>query len=230
MALNESKKVAIFDFCQTLCDFETADPYLNYLYQNSQTKNNSLWMSFVHKLTNASIVGLLFDVLWHFFHISLKKQVLTYGINKSNKEEITHLSKQFYELRVKTHLIPQTISLLKDYQLRGYSIAVVSASFSDFLVYFAEEYKVDLLVANHLLYDKKGFCLGRIQKPDCIYKKKVFLYNQAATGCNYCVDYSYGDSKSDIPILSIAKTGIVVSHRNHKSWVNNTKFKELIWQ
>ena len=70
-----------------------------------------------------------------------------------------------------------------------------------------------------------------MEYPDCIYNNKVSRFKKASGLDSFdMIDYSYGDSKSDIPILSIAKTGVVISYMNHKSWVDKTNLKEIIWQ
>ena len=91
------------------------------------------------------------------------------------------------------------------------------------------EFGVDILVTNQLKF-KNGVFTGKICDKDCIYKNKVRRFYDSVNQNNVLVVESYGDSKSDIPILSIAKQGYVISRSSHKKWVDQTSFKEIIWQ
>ena len=217
----------IFDFCQTLCDFETADAFVEYVCEREISKRIKLLCGFECLLQRTKLVT-LFDVFGHFAHYSLWKRLLLWNLKYISRESLEKYAEAFYKERVKPHLINETLIKLHNAKHNNFKVAVVSASYDIILKYFVKEYGVDLLVTNQLKYRNEIFT-GNISESDCIYKNKVHRFYNAVHPNNVDVIESYGDSKSDIPILSIAKQGFVISRESHKQWVEHTNFKEIIW-
>ncbi len=224
------KKIALFDFCQTLCDFETADPFVDYVKEHINPTKRMLVISRLLFFFNWIGLNILFDVIGHIFHYSINKKLLLLELKGINKQKIDNLAVGYYKSKIKPHLIPEMISLLKTEKNSGNEIAIVSASYYPFLRLFCDDFDVDYLVTNEFLYNEDNAFEGKICEKDCIYKNKVIRLKKELKNLSYNIVSSYGDSMSDAPILSIAEQGYVVSHKYHKPWVEKTSFKEIIWK
>jgi len=224
------KKIALFDFCQTLCDFETADPFVDYVKEHVDPTKRMLVISYLLSFFNRTGLNIFFDVIGHIFHYSINKKLLLLELKGIDKQKIDDLALGYYKSKIKPHLIPEMISILKTEKNRGSEIAIVSASYYPFLQLFCADFDVDYLVTNEFLYSKDNVFEGKICEKDCIYKNKVSRLRTVLRDKSYIVVSSYGDSKSDSPILSIAEQGFVISHKYHKPWVEKTSFKEIIWK
>lgn len=224
------KKISLFDFCQTLCDFETADPFVDYVKEHVELTQRMLVISRMMSIFNRIGVNYVFDVIGHIFHYSINKKLLLLELKGLEKETIDKLALDYYKCKIKPHLIPEMISILKTEKNSGNEIAIVSASYYPFLRIFCADFNVDYLVTNEFSYNEDNVFEGKICDKDCIYKNKVSRLRTVLKDKSYIVVSSYGDSMSDAPILSIAEQGFVVSHKYHKPWVEKTSFKEIIWK
>ena len=224
------KKISLFDFCQTLCDFETADPFVDYVKEHVEPTKRMFVISQMLSIFNRIGLNYVFDVVGHFFHYSINKKLLLLELKGLEKETIDKLALDYYKSKIKPHLIPEMMTILKAEKKSGNEIAIVSASYYPFLRYFCVDFDIDYLVTNEFSYNEEDVFEGQIIQSDCIYKNKVSRLKSKLKNKSYTIVPSYGDSKSDTPILSIAKQGFVVSHKYHKSWVEQTSFKEIIWK
>lgn len=224
------KKIALFDFCQTLCDFETADPFVDYVKEHVDPTKRMLVISRMMSFFRLVGLNFVFNVIGHIFHCSINKKLLLLELKGIEKHKIDILALDYYKSKIKPHLIPDMISILKTEKNSGKEIAIVSASYHPFLRYFCVDFDVDYLVTNEFLYNKDDVFEGKICQKDCIYKNKVSRLKKELKNISYNIVSSYGDSMSDSPILSIAEQGFVISHKYHKPWVEKTSFKEIIWK
>ncbi len=228
-SMESIKDIVVFDFCQTLCNFETADAFVEYVCQR-ETNHRIRLLSLVEKIIIKSKIIVLFDLYGHIMHHSLWKRFLLEKLKGIEKDTLELYAECYYRERIKPNLIPDTLQRLTSAHNKGINVAIVSASYEVFLKLFAQDYNVDLLVSNQFLYDKKGRFLGRFKGKDCIYTNKVKRFYDALSPAQVNVFESYGDSRSDIPILSIAQNAYVISRHAHKKWVDKTNFNEIIWQ
>lgn len=227
--MNELEKYAVYDFCQTICTFETADEFVGFVCQKKPSDYIKRKQRYIDKLYRFH-VDYLFNLVGHFFHFSINKKILLSKLKGMRKEELEEYSVQYYNEKIRGSLIPEVIESIKQNKNSGLKIAVVSASYDIFLKHFVKEFGIDLLVTNTFKYTKNNIFEGRITKPDCIYKNKVKYFYKKASKEKCRIQKSYGDSKNDIPILLEAEHGIVISHNYHKEWTAKFGFKEIIWK
>ena len=75
---------------------------------------------------------------------------------------------------------------------------------------------------------ENNICTGFLDGLDCMNERKIQYINKLfPSKPTYSIAFS--DSLSDIPLLQYATDGVVVSRNKHQNWVDNNKFKELIW-
>ena len=91
---------------------------------------------------------------------------------------------------------------------------------------------VDKVIATEIDFVNSK-CTGRFSGVDCLGGNKLeklykYIDNEKI---DYDNSYVFSDSKTDLPLFSLAKNKIVVSKNNSKRWVGeqNEKFIEKIW-
>jgi len=220
------KKIALFDFCGTLANYQTADPFIDYV-RNHSNRFGVLLFKQLHRLLCVLRIVKLLSFL--FPYKSVNKRIYALQLRGFSYEELDHLACGYYLDMVRPNLIERTIAELNRLQSKGYRVVIVSGGYDLYIKYFAEEYgilKKDVICTSFKF--RNGICTGFFEGKDCLFTEKVKRLNQSMKDYqNNSVAYS--DSKSDIPFLSWATNGFVVRERIKPSWDNNHKFDEIEW-
>lgn len=221
----KKEKVAIFDFCDTLVDFQTADAYVDFVRETKRKFSIVFKYYLFNFLSKIRFLDAL-EFLTHWRE-SIHKRFYLWQLKGVSEAELELLSLRYYNERVRTHLIDQTISLLKEYQSRNIQIWIVSGGYSIYLKHFVREFDVDRLICSNIKM-KNGKCIGKLDGLDCLNDNKVVLLKDAVPNYNeYIFIASLSDSITDIPILSFAHEGIVISH-SPQLWAKEKCFNEII--
>ena len=226
------RDIAIYDFCQTIVDFETGDEFVHYIMRQTKDKRIFAKESVRLFLNKTKILNCLERMGRNPSNCCLNKSMVLKQIKGYTKEQIEQFAKLYYEDVIKKHFIPPIIEQIQRQKEEGYIIVIVSASYEPFLKIFQEEYQIDLVITNQFKYTEDGYFEGEITRPDCIGENKVKRLKEEIPGFNredYKECLAYGDSYSDRFILNIAKKGFVVSYRQSKKWVKDTKYEEIIY-
>lgn len=219
-------KVALFDFCETLANFQTADAYVRYVMRkhNEEIKKGlAYWLQILMEKTKCSAV--LFRL-----GFNVNKFMLLNNLRGLSENVLTNEAKGFYNDVIKPNLIKETITELRKCKEEGFSCIIVSGGYDVYLKFFVEEYGIDKLLCSRLKFVDGTFS-GTLDGKDCMNEEKVARMKKY-----FCKDnlkdidsVSYSDSKSDLPFLNYTKKAVVVSNRNPK-WAKNHKFDILLWQ
>lgn len=221
----KKEKVAIFDFCDTLVDFQTADAYVDFV-RETKRKFSIVFKYYLFILLSKIRFLDALEFLTHW-RKSIHKRVYLWQLRGVSEAELELLSLRYYNERIRTHLIDHTISLLKEYQSRSIQIWIVSGGYGIYLKHFVREFNVDRLICSNIKM-KKGKCVGKLDGLDCLNDNKVVLLKDAVPNYNqYIFIASLSDSITDIPILSIAHEGIVIS-QSPQLWAKEQCFNEII--
>lgn len=214
------QRYAIYDFCQTLVDMETADEFIKYILEKKSLNYDDTDESKIVKKLINRIYGKI-------THRSLKKKKLLYSLKGLKREEINEYAYNFYEDKIKKRLIKSMVTQMINDKKNGYKIVILSASYYPILKPFVKEYDVDILITNEFEYKNNRF-IGKIIGKDCVYKEKCKKLKNIIDDISLEESIAYGDSYTDIPILALVGTGVVVSKEVSKKW-NNGNFKEIVW-
>ena len=216
---NNRVKVCIFDFCGTFVNFQTADEYIKWAtsfepYINKYCKKNR----FANRCRKLKIEGLC----RRLFNVSINKRIIASSIKGMGVQMADEMAESFIKNRLVPSLLPETINLLNEYKRQGCFILLVSAAYDVYLSKIQKELKFDAFVSTSLLHNDITL-LGKISK-DCVGKTKVkkaleYLNKKFGIG-NYDIVFSIGDSKTDIPILNLAKRKVVITKSKEK-WMTN---------
>ena len=200
-------KVALFDFCDTLVSFQTANEYVRFYVKNYA----SLKVKIRHMLyLFLSISGILDKLELKSEDQSVRKRMLLWQLKGSSRTKMELVAKEFYQRCIKPRTINETLLELKRKQSDNWRIYIVSGGYDIYINLFAKDYGIELsnVVSNHLLFEN-GFFLGKYDL-NCMGNEKVKLLNNKINRENSLV-IAYSDSISDLPMLNWADEAYVVA-------------------
>ena len=224
-----TKKFAFFDFCDTLVGFQTADAFVDYVRLKNGNSHMRMIESFLEILHKSRIITVLNKLVPR---LEVAKRIKLYQLKGFGIHELNTLSESFYSEMVKPGLIDIVLKDMKRLADDDYEICLVSAGYSIYLKYFADEYQIKHLISTEIAFNQEGnTCLGTISGRDCIRREKVsrlksYLEDQ---NVNYKESISYSDNITDLPLLLMAGKGVVISKGSSQPWRHKYNFKEIIW-
>jgi len=223
------KKLAFFDFCDTLVSFQTADAFIDYVRQNE----GNFYMKFMNTISIVTTKIKLITVLNKLFPYSgFSKKIKLLQLRGLSFEKLDNLAEMYYKALIKPNLIVPVLSEMKRVRQKGYEVCIVSAGYSVYLKYFAKEYNIKHLIATKIKFNRKDSkCLGAISGKDCIHIEKINRINSYfdSQELDYKNSISFSDSISDMPLLSMTGKGVVVSKITSQSWSHLHNFNEIVW-
>lgn len=218
-------KVALFDFCDTIVSFQTANAFVEYAIH--RFKSRRVFYS-LYKLVNKAK---LISGFYYFFigHGASKRIPLLFlkGIEKNVLERIAH---DFYDERIRPKFIVPVLEQMKTLQQEGCQTIIVSGGYNIYIVFFAKEYGIDCVLANEIIY-KNNRCVGKYGE-ECMGKNKVARLASylPLNEIDYLRSWAFTDDKSDIPLLELVQNKVVVSKGQHQNWAEDNRItKEIIY-
>ncbi len=218
--------IALFDFCETLVNFQTADEYVFFVVQNTQNADVQRKYQFYKLLRKTKLIKIM-DLFW--LKGSLNKRWILSLCKGLPETEMESLAKKYYENRLKPAFIKETIEELKHLKSLDYKIYIVSGGYDIYLKYFADDFGVDEVISTEIKFEN-GMCQGKFANEDCLKKQKICYLNakEIRKEADYVVAYS--DSITDMPMLKWADKGVVVSKDKSRAWAKKAAMEELIWE
>lgn len=214
------KKVALFDFCETLVDIQTADAFIGFALEKSH-RNGGFY---IYRLLKSRFICRLLNKL--FFDVNLKKLYIRLLAGLS-AQEVDYLSKEYNSWLCSHHIINEIFGKLKRLKQNNHEIWIVSAGYGCYLRHFFPDL-IDRVIATELEIDS-GFLTGNISGVDCIGNEKILRINKVNIGNSVEFTISFSDSISDLPLLKFTQTGVVVSNKISQAWAIENGFEEIIW-
>lgn len=221
-------KVALFDFCETIANFQTGDAFVNYVAANYPISQNKRRNKIRHTLQRFKVISVIERL---FPKSSFNKRLVLWQLKGYKQSTIENASREYYLNMVKPNLIPETIEQLRSLQENGWRILIVSAGYETYLKWFCQDYRIKIsdLIAVKIKFNKRGVCLGRFDGGDRLWDKVDILSKRFENQKIQSIAFS--DGLSDLPMLMWADEGVVVRKRSKASWNEkyNYNFKEIIW-
>jgi HAD superfamily hydrolase (TIGR01490 family) len=223
------QKLAFFDFCETLVSFQTADAFVDYV----RKKEGNSFMRFLDMILIVLRKVRLIAVFNKFFpDATLGKKIKLMQLRGFTCEKLSNLAAFYYREMIRPNLIKPVMAEMQGLSRQEYEICLVSAGYSIYLKYFAEEYHIKHIISTEIAFDRPGNrCRGTFSGRDCVHVEKINRIKDYFEwqNVNYAESISYSDSITDLPMLLLAGKGVVVSRANSQSWRHKYKFKEIIW-
>ena len=222
---NSKQRLAVFDFCETLADFQTATAFVDFVRNNSKTPSVRLRHAIYVVLVKSQIVRLLNAITAHRY--SIGKHIKLWQLRGLPQATVETLARRFYVECIEPHLIGPVVERLRQMQQEGCSVGLSSGGYDVYLKYFVEAYGLDFCQCSVIQF-KNGRCLGRMAGRDCMRNEKVRRL-QSAFGSSDISSVAFSDSESDLPLLQWATEAVVVSRGRHQKWIEKYHFNEIIW-
>ena len=217
-------KIALFDFCETLVGFQTADAYVRFVMSNSGETCLSADRFFTF-LNRTRILGLMRRLMPK---ASIEKRLRLKNLKGMSREKLESLAQRYYTEKLKPAFIVPVVDELKRKKQEGYKIYLVSGGYDIYLKVFAEEFGVDGIVSTRLAF-KNGVCTGKFDGPDCMFAHKINYIKQLIPDSGYEEWYAYSDSATDIPMLKLVGHPVAISSGKSQSWAREQGFEEIIY-
>jgi len=218
-------KYVLLDFCETVVDFQTFDAFLEYVLQMKRPCLYKICTCKLLVFILNKMTALLMRIGCKFY---LRKHLLiacTFGI-KIN--DLLNCGVEFYKKIVSRHYICDTIRLVKKLQRENLKIIVISGGSKFYIDCFAKEYGIKHVISAEFL-TFHDISMGILRR-ECLGMEKIVMLEDYVMEHNLSgeIEYAVTDSQSDMPIIEKAKHAIIISHKKHKSWVDET-MEEIIW-
>ena len=221
----QKDKVALFDFCETLVNFQTADAFVDYVREKMQSPRMLRKEKLQRLLRSLKLIQILEKITLGNF--SINKRFKLWQLKGIETKELEILAYDYYQNRIKPNFIHKLVQKLNELKKEKFAIYLVSGGYDIYLKYFIEEYRLDGMISSRIKM-KEGICTGRMNGKDCLRKNKILLldkYFDEKPG--YSIAFS--DSITDLPFLLWVNKGYVISFNKHQIWINNYKLEEIIW-
>jgi len=222
---DKNDKVAFFDFCETLTDFQTADAYVRFVREKYGNDRMRRIEAFQLILKRSKILGILQRLYGKKGNVN--KLITAFQLRGRKENELKRYAHEYYEELIKPHFIKDVLNILIEKKKQGYKVGLVSGGYGIYLEYFATEYNLDFVLSSNIEF-RNGICTGKLLGPDCLNDNKL-LYLKRLFIDPPLDSVAFSDSQSDIPLLQYASKGVVISRNKHQDWVDNYNFREIIW-
>ena len=219
-------KVALFDFCETLTDFQTADAYVDYVRKHIGTARMKRIETIQQVLVKTKIIRAFEKLTCNKY--SLNKHLKLYQLKGLLRDSLETMAKYYYEEEIKPHFIDEVLCILQERKKQGWEIVLVSGGYDIYLKYFAQEFGINKVISTRIKFNGLQ-CQGNFDGMDCLNENKVMLLNKIYGKCIFIESEAYSDSKNDLPFLNWADKGFVISKDTHQSWIDNYSYNEIIW-
>ena len=223
-----SKKLVVFDFCETLVTFQTADKFIDYVLENENYKKYRWLNTFKNILTKLRFLAIVSKL---FPKLNLSKRLKLYQIKGVSKIAIDALAIQYYNEVLIHHKIKHLHELLLKHIDNKDHILIVSGGYAPYIKYFSEIYKLQYSFATEIEFHNNS-ATGMFSGKDCLFNQKVVLIETYLRNNKMIFDESiaYSDSITDLPLLRWADKAMVVSKGKSQKWAKENNFKEIIWK
>jgi HAD superfamily hydrolase (TIGR01490 family) len=190
--------LALFDFDGTLTSQDTFTPFIYY----ASTRKRIL-------LQGMKLLPAIIRYRNGKMDSSTIRQKVTFAAFKGIAESaVSRLGEAYCREMIPKVINPKVMDKLHWHKARGDRVVVVSASLSAYLRPWCQLHQVELM-CNHLeVID--GTLTGRFCGPDCFGPQKKSQLQTQYDLDEYPHIYAYGDSKDDMPMLSLANYGYLV--------------------
>lgn len=202
------QRLAIFDFCGTLVNFQTANAFVDFIIQEQSSKLSRSIDLIWKILFNGKLLPP--RIRQRFKLLKLK------GISIKN---LNHSAKKFVDQKLIPNENLTVIKRLKQHKKRGDIIVILSAGYYVYLKQYGKNYSVDYVIATKLKSQNHKLT-GKIQGPECVGKNKLACLKQIINISDFDLPNSsaYTDNyQGDKSVLGLVGNQYSVSTQNNKS-------------
>jgi len=221
-------KLVIFDFCETLVRFQTADAFVHFVMQKLNIKENKFLRMLGSILFKMKVIALI-NTFFPAFNPS--KRLTLWQLRGVSTTDIENCAKEFEQTEIRSQLIPELMEQLRIHQAAGDHIIIISGGYEPYLNYFAQKEGISIVMGTKMKARNRKLS-GTFDGADCLKGEKVVRLNDwlLKQKANYCSSVVYSDSATDMPLFDWVEEPVVVSNKKSQAWAQKLQFKEIIHQ
>ncbi|GAB1448397.1 HAD-IB family hydrolase [Bacteroidota bacterium] len=219
--------IAVFDFCETLVNFQSADRFIDFVIQG----RIGYFQKFISVITWIS-KRLRFLPLIHYLfpEYNIYKRLHLLKIRGVEKDFIFQKANDYLNEVINYNTNSELLQKLRQHKTEGDMVIISSGGLSPYLMLFSEQEKVDVLFCSEIEF-LNGRATGFLKGPDCMLGNKVRLlefYLKSNPEIKFEEKFVYSDSITDLPLLSWGDNSFVISYNEKQNWVEKYNFQEII--
>jgi len=201
-------RLAIFDFCDTLVNVQSADEFCKYVLKK---ESRTLRLQISKILSKFYIYRIFHKINFHFLS---EKKILLRGLKGITESKLNDYGSAFVDDYLQFNLNQKVFSRFKQHVLINDIVIINSGGYEIYLKYFAMKF-VDVHLFSTELEFRDGFCTGRIKGNECLGTEKVVkMLTSEFLRYEYEDIFTYSDSITDLPIFNLATKKVVVLKDN----------------
>jgi phosphatidylglycerophosphatase C len=206
-------RLAIFDFCDTLINFQSANEFCKYVLKNESRKSFLKADWFFEKY----FFYILFAKL-NLSHFSQKKLLLR-GLKGLTKAKLELYGKKYVHEVIENQLNKEVFQRFLEHIRLGDIVVINSGGYEAYLQYFSNKHFVEYTFSTRFKYVKDVFS-GEIEGDDCLGLEKLIRMKEIDILDKVYNDiFVYSDSITDMPIFDLASRRIaVIKHNTIPQW------------
>ena len=214
-------KLAIFDFCDTLVNFQTANEFCKYVLKK-ESRNSILKTDyFFEKYYFYRLLAKL-----GISHFSQKKLLLR-GLKGLTKAKLQFYGEQYVQDVIENQMNREVFRRFIEHIEQGDLVVINSGGYEAYLQYFSSKYDIEFTFSTRFKYVNNIFS-GDIEGNDCLGQEKVIRMKEIdILDKAYKEIFVYSDSITDMPIFNLATHKIAIIKGNFLTKWCNTNFEIL---
>ena len=114
---SDNRKIALFDFCETLVNFQTADAFVDYVRNRIGIRRMKVLELFQQSLLVLKVPQIIDKLSKNKY--SINKRLKLYQLKGIQKKDLENLAFDYYTNRIKPNFIERIIDIYKEYQRKG---------------------------------------------------------------------------------------------------------------
>lgn len=213
-----SKILALFDFCETITDFQTLERYLPLIGKHNRhcSRLQNALRRRIYRVRNIIRRRIL-----HKPAIEYPRFEMFIGFPY---ERAKALAQDFVKSEILSNLNPLVIQKLRYHQQMGHTIVIVSGGLSIYIDEFAKLFDITHVVAVDLEV-RGGKLTGNIDGIHTMQERKLYKLDDMLDLSKYDLpnSYAYSDCASDVPLLSLVGNPCVIECGKNLRWAEMLK-------
>jgi HAD superfamily hydrolase (TIGR01490 family) len=141
-----------------------------------------------------------------------KEKIISHFFRNASLDVFDNRCKHFAELIVPRILNAAVVPVLQQHQQQRHRIVVVTASLENYVKPWAEAHQLGCIATQLEVQQNK--LTGRFSSPNCNGEEKARRIKASLNLAEYTDVYAYGNSKGDIPMLSLASKPFFIPSPN----------------
>ena len=221
------KDLVIFDFCETLSKFQTADKFVSYVLSDKEIKKSKFWVLISRFLGNRYF-SIFFNKFFPEYNYGKRMRLLS--LRKVKASDLDKLAIS-YNAYLQKNLITPLYKKMLEHSKNQDHVIIISGGYNTYIQCFAEEHGIEHVCATKIKIKNK-ISTGTFDGLDCMHNEKLIKVKRyiESTQLKYKKSIFYTDSISDLILMKWVDEGIVISKNKPQKWAKKYGFKEIIWK